>query len=234
MIVAPHQPAYLPWLGYFHKLSLCDLYVYFDHVDKSKQDFTNRNKIKTLQGPIWLTVPLLKSESKRICDLSIDPRVPWQKSHLTSIQNNYSKSEYFKNYFEDLQAFYAKGYENFSDMNFEYLQLLTRLLGMPVECIRSRDLGVTLQKNEGIYQLLEKVGGSKIVFGQNGVDYVDVEQYKEQGFDVYFQKYTHPIYPQLFGQFEPCLSVLDLLFNCGPASLSILLSGNAERSTIFR
>lgn len=231
MIVSAHQPAYLPWLGYFHKMSLCDTFVYYEHVAQSKKDFTARNRVKTSQGSQWLSVPVRKGESTRIQDLQVDGR-DWQRVHFKTLLSCYGKATYSSRYMGDFEALYLGHYDNFSDMNLKFTQVLMKMLGLEVQIIRSPDLGINLSKNDGIFQMMEKLGAKKIVFGAHGRDYVDISSYKERGIKCYFQDYKHPEYPQLFGLFEPYMSIVDLIFNCGPNSLSILKSGNKLKSEI--
>lgn len=233
MIVSAHQPSYLAWLGYFHKVSLCDVFVYYDNVDHSKRDFTTRNKIKTSQGPMWLTVPVKKGPTKKIVDLSIDNKTAWQRRHLKGIQTCYGKSEYYDSYANRLEEFFQKSYGNFADMNFDLTKLLLELLGLRVEMLRSSQMGTTGAKNDGIYQMLEILGAKKIVLGVNGWDYVNLEEYRRRGIRCYFQDYKHPEYKQMFGEFSPFMSVVDLIFNCGPNSLAVIKSKNVLKSELF-
>lgn len=234
MIISAHQPSYLPWLGYFHKVSLCEKFVYFEHVPHSKKDFTTRNKIKTSQGEMWLTVPVSKNNSNLICDLKIDNNMSWKRVHIKSIENCYKRSTFFKDYFKDLENFYSKNYKNFSDMNFELTQLLFDFLGMKVDMIRSKDLNIHGTKNEGIFELMEILNAKQLVFGPNARDYIVEEDYKMRGIKYYFQEYNHPEYLQRFGDFLPYMSVLDLLFNCGSKSLEIIKKNNVKKEDIFK
>lgn len=233
MIVSAHQPAYLAWLGYFHKATLCDVFVYYDHVEHSNRDFTTRNRIKTSQGPMWLTVPVKSGPAKRIADLSIDNNTAWQKRHLKGIQTSYGKAEYFGKYARFLEEFLLNRYENFADMNFELTRLLFDILGLNVELLRSSSMGISGTRNDGIYQMLELLGARKIVFGVNGRDYADVEEYRARGIECFFQEYRHPAYRQMHGEFSPFMSVVDLIFNCGPDSLAIIKSNNVLKTELF-
>ena len=232
MIVSAHQPAYLPWLGYFHKISLCDTFVYYEHVSHSKRDFTTRNKIKTSQGPMWLTVPVLKGEEDQISKLKINPQIPWQRQHLKSLETCYGKTPYFSKYMDQIRPFYESYDGEFSDLVFEMTKTFLEILGLNVKLIRSTDLPIDQPKNEGIFQMMEALEANKIVFGAHGRDYVLLEEYRAKNLKFYFQDYQHPVYPQAYGEFLPCMSILDLIFNCGPNSLSILTSGNILKQNI--
>jgi hypothetical protein len=94
MILTAHQPVYLPWLGLFHKIALSDTYVYFDDVQYQMKDWNNRNHIKTVRGPLWLTVPVLCKgyREKKIRDIEINNQEPWQRKHWKTLHVNYGKT----------------------------------------------------------------------------------------------------------------------------------------------
>ena len=100
MILTAHQPVYLPWLGLFHKISLADIFVYFDQVQYLPKDWMNRNEIKTATGPSWLTVPILKKghRERKTSEIEINNEIDWRKKHLKTIKNNYCKSPFFEKY----------------------------------------------------------------------------------------------------------------------------------------
>lgn len=214
-------------------MSLCDVFVYYDNVDHSNRDFTTRNKIKTSQGPMWLTVPVKRGPTRKIADLSIDNGTAWQRRHFKGIQTCYGKSEYYDRYADRLEEFFQKSYGNFADMNFDLTKILLELLGLRVELMRSSRMGTTGAKNDGIYQMLEMLGSKKIVLGANGRDYVNLEEYRARGIQVYFQDYKHPEYKQMHGEFSPFMSVVDLISNCGPNSLAVIKSKNVLKSELF-
>ena len=120
MILTAHQPVYLPWLGLFHKIALSDLFVWFDDVQYQTKDWNNRNKIKTANGPIWLTVPVLSKNhfDTKVGKIKINNNLPWAKKHLKSIKFAYSKSKYFNNYFDFFVETYNKDWEFLSNLNF--------------------------------------------------------------------------------------------------------------------
>ena len=105
MIVSVHQPQYIPWIGYFHKIAKSDEFVILDNVQYKKREFQNRNKILTKTGPIWLTVPVITKERflQKISEVEIDNTVRWQEKHWESIKFNYSHSKYFKDYKNKVQ-----------------------------------------------------------------------------------------------------------------------------------
>jgi hypothetical protein len=182
---------------------------------------------------MWLTVPVKRGPTRKIVDLSIDNESAWQRRHLKGIRACYGKSEYYDKYAGRLAEFFEKSYENFADMNFDLTRLLFDILGLKVELLRSSSMGISGARNEGIYQMLELLGARKIVFGVNGRDYADVEEYRSRGIECFFQEYRHPEYRQLHGEFSPFMSVVDLIFNCGPDSLDVIKSNNIVKTELF-
>lgn len=235
MILTAHQPVYLPWLGLFHKIALADTFVLFNQVQYLPKDWNNRNKIKTADGPIWLTVPVLKSghREKVLTDIEINNTIPWQRKHWKSISLNYKKAPYFKqwaDFFEDL--YLNREWKHLSKLNDYMLRWFLDILKIKVNFIDARDLDLEGKKNSLVLDMCRKLNADTYIFGALGQDYADSEAFEQQGIKVIFQDYRHPEYPQLYGDFVPYLSIIDLLFNCGPDSLDILLSKNITKSNI--
>ena len=110
MKVTIMQPAYLPWLGYFDRVSKSDLFIVLDHVsmdNSSKNKFANRNKIRTHQGWSWLTIPIQSSGSSQdipLNELHINNSFNWRKKHFKSIQSCYQKSPFYSQHESFLHA----------------------------------------------------------------------------------------------------------------------------------
>lgn len=227
MVLTAHQPVYLPWLGLFHKISLADRFVSFNRVQYLPKDWNNRNKVKTANGPVWLTVPVLTKghRLKGIDEIEIDNHSSWQRKHWTTLQHSYGKAPHFARYSHFFEDVYTREWTYLADLNDEMLRWFLGVLGIDVEFTRASDHDFTGTKSELVLDMCRQLGADRYVFGAVGRDYAEVEQFTEAGIEVVFQDYRHPTYPQLYGEFEPYLSVVDLLFNCGEDSLEILLSG---------
>ncbi|MBN2569182.1 MAG: WbqC family protein [Deltaproteobacteria bacterium] len=225
MILTAHQPVYLPWLGLFHKISLAHAFVSFNQVQYLQKDWNNRNKIKTAQGDIWLTVPVLAAghREKILTDIEINNSLPWQRKHWKSILLNYKKAPFFEEYvsfFEDV--YLKKEWQYLVDLNDYMLRWFLKTLGIDVEFVDARDKDFQGSKNALVLDMCVKMGAEKYIFGILGKDYADRIPFEKKGIKIYFQDYKHPTYPQLHGEFISHLSVIDLLFNCGPDSRRIL------------
>lgn len=235
MILTAQQPAYLPWLGLFHKIALSDVYVSLDSVQFEKNSFSNRNKIKTANGPVWLTVPVsLKGHTgNTIRETEIDNSKNWQKKHFTSIYLNYKKAPFFNKYadfFED--TYIKKEWHVISELNDYMLRWFLEQLGIKIQFHQSSKLNLKGHKTELVLNMCKKLGAEIYLFGILGKDYVKEEEFIRENIRIWFQDYEHPVYPQLYGDFLSNMSIIDLLFNCGNKSLEILMSGNITKKEI--
>jgi hypothetical protein len=229
MILTAHQPVYLPWLGLFHKIALAEQFCVFDVVQYQTKDFNNRNKIKTHTGPIWLSVPVESSNhfEKLICDIKIVDN-GWNRKHVKSIKHSYMKAPYFKDYVDAVEELLLGRQHVFlSELNSEMLATFLKLLDINVPLVKASDYQFTGKKSDLVLDMCLTLNASDYIFGEQGKNYADVDAFRAKGVNVYFQKYNHPVYSQVNGPFEPYMSVIDLLFNCGPASRDIIMSGNA-------
>ena len=236
-IVSGHQPVYLPWLGLFHKISLCDVFVFMDDVQYLKQDWNNRNRIKGPQGAFWLTVPVSLRESASDClkDIRVvqenwGDRKNWQQVHWKSLESCYRRAPYWDDYADELRAIYlATRWDFLSPLNERLLTFFLSALDMPAEIVRASEIGFTGRKSDLVLDHCRKLGAGFCVLGAHGRDYLDEQKFRDENIGFYYQDYQHPVYPQLFGDFVSHLSAVDLLFNCGPESRRILLAGNMTK-----
>jgi hypothetical protein len=230
VILAAHQPVYLPWLGLFHKIALADLFCYFDIAQYQTKDYNNRNKIKTQSGDIWLSVPVESKNhfQKSVGDIRIVPG-SWQRKHLKSIQYAYQSAPHYRRYIEGLEAVLLGSFETLSALNLQILRWLMESLRLTTPIVKASDYSFLGTKSDLVLDMCLKLRADVYVFGAQGRDYADVEKFRANGVEPYFQDYRHPVYPQLHGEFLPYMSIIDLLFNAGPDSLDILLAGNVSR-----
>jgi len=222
-VVAIHQPQYLPWLGYFDKLDRCDVFCLLDTVQYKKNEFQNRNRIKTTDGWQWLTVPVTYRFPQRIEEVGVNQTVDWQRKHLQALKTNYGKAPYFGTYFASFEDFYQKPYELLVDVNVACIRLLMELLGLERKLILSSSLTVdTEDPTLRLVEICRALEGNAYLSGRDGAKYMDVHMFASNQINILFQDFKHPQYPQCYGPFEPNMSVVDLLFNCGPESLATI------------
>jgi len=229
MIVAVHQPQYLPWLGYFDKMDRADLFVLLDTVQFKKNEWQNRNRIKTAQGWQWLTVPVAYRFPQRINQVEINPRINWARKHLLAMRINYSKAPYFSDYFDSFEKILSENWQGIAALNLRLVRALTELLGISTPLRLASELGNLPEgPDERLIAICQHLGAAVYLAGMGGKDYMNLEKFDKAGIKVVFQEFKHPVYPQLYGEFLPNLSVVDLLFNCGKQSLRIIREAQKE------
>ena len=221
------QPGYLPWLGFFEQMHKSDVFVIYDDVQYDKNGWRNRNRIKTANGIQWLTVPVLRKfeQHPMIKDVLIDNTVNWRKKHLLSIKQSYAKAAFFKKYESMLDDAYSRSWDRLVDIDMFFILKFAESLGIDTKkIIRSSSLNIAGDRIERLVKICLHFGADIFFEGASGRNYIDPEVFLTHGINVEFQNYLHPTYKQLYGDFVPYLSVVDLLFNCGDNSLSILAS----------
>ena len=228
MIVAVHQPQYLPWLGYFDKIRQADIFCYLDNVQYKKNDWQNRNRIKTSQGWQWITVPVHYQFPEKICEVKMNPKVKWQKKHLQALITNFRRSPFFENFINIYEQIYSKDWEYLADLNIYFVERLKDALGLSQKpAIKSSQLELRKDPTDRLIDICKAVKADTYMSGQDGVKYMDLERFKENSIKVVIQDFKHPVYPQLFNDFQSHMSIVDLLFNCGPESLEIIWRANS-------
>lgn len=226
MRVGIHQPMYLPWCGLFDRISRCDIFVLLDNVQYSKNYFINRNKIKTPSGWSWITIPVLThgKQNPLIKDVDIDQKILWENQHWKSIFFSYSKAPFFSEHADFFKDLYAERYLHLDYVIEKSLAYLLKSLDISTKIIRASDLDISGKKDEYILNICKNLGADQYLSGPDGRNYLNLQQWHDANIDVLFHDYQHPVYPQLYGNFEPNMSIIDLLFNCGTKSREILTS----------
>jgi hypothetical protein len=223
MIVSIHQPQYLPWLGYFDKIDRSDVFVLLDDVQFKKNEWQNRNKIKTAQGWQWLTVPVTYQHLQRINDVEINNKDKWQHRQRQAILSNYRKAPFWSRLEGFFTEVFSSEWTSISALNIFVVRKLTELLGIETPLFVSSEIGAFPEEpDERLIAIAKHFGAEVYLAGSGGHAYMDLEKYERHGIRVLFQDFRHPEYRQLFGAFEPFMSVVDLIFNHGDESLQII------------
>lgn len=221
--VAIHQPNFLPWIGYFYKMANCDVFVILDDAKHSKSSPTNKNKIKTPNGIKTLSVPLSKKEVA-IKEVTIFNDGQWNKQHWRIIYDSYRKAPYFEEYSPIFEKIYNAKWDYLCELNIEIIKIVKQILKIKSQIIISSELQVNLgSKSERNMNICKFLGGDVYLSGTGARKYNDEDAFLKAGIKLEYTDFKHPIYPQLWGDFVPNLSVVDLLFNCGAESKKILL-----------
>ena len=226
MIVSINQPAYLPWLGYFHRIAVSDAHIVLDHVQFEKNSFTNRNKVRTAQGWCWLTVPV-KTSGKfgelPINQIEIANQKNWALKHWQSLRLNYSNAPFFESHAAFLESIYTRPWQKFVDLTGEITAYLLDAFGIGTRLYFSSQMNASGKKDELVLNLCLELGATEYLSGPLGRNYLREDVFSNHGIKVRYDDYQHPTYPQVYPGFEPYMSALDLLCNAGPASLEIIL-----------
>lgn len=226
--VAIMQPTYLPWLGYFGLMQSVDLFVVLDSVQFAKRSWQQRNQIKTMNGPLWLSVPVL-SKGKReqlISEVEIDYSQDFPRSHQKTLEMNYRKSAYFDSLSPQLFAMLGADNKYLAGLTINSILWIRDVLGIttPIRFASEFEMGGT--KADLLASLCEQAGATEYISPPGSKDYLDEsDAFAKRGIPLSYFEFKHPEYPQRFGDFLPYMSVVDMLFNCGPESASAIEKG---------
>lgn len=227
MILAGHQPEYLPYMGFFYKASCCDKFIFVDHVQYAKKTFQNRNRIRTAHGSkgwIWLSVPVITHGRlyQRICDVEINNNLNWQEKHWKSITLAYKKAPYFENYKDFFEKIYTQKWTKLAELNETIIKYIFKELDIKVEIFKSSDYNFMGKRTELLIEMCKVIGADAYLSGQGGKLYVEENKFKEGNLKHKFCEFKHPIYQQRFKPFVPYMSIIDMLFNCGEKTAEII------------
>ena len=216
--VAVLQSNYIPWKGYFDIIHDVDTFVFYDDVQFTKNDWRNRNRIKTAQGVQWLSVPVGGDIGRTIREVAI-PDSRWQRKHFETLKQSYGKARHFAHLEPFLEEAYVKRrWDNLSAMNQFFVTTLARdFLGLATRFEDSSSYALRGAKQERLLELLVAMGATTYVSGPSGRDYMDTGVFERAGIRVVFKDYSgYPEYPQLHPPFEHRVSILDLIAHTGP------------------
>ena len=216
--VAVLQSNYIPWKGYFDIVHDVDLFIFYDDLQYTKNDWRNRNKIKTDKGPEWLSIPAGSSADRLICEVELHDS-SWQKKHWKTILQHYGKCPHFSRYqplFEEI--YLGRKWSNLSEFNHHLIRIISSdILNLSTVFHDSREYPLTGQKLDRLMNLVTQSGADSYISGPAAKDYIDTSRFDAAGVELVWKDYSgYPAYPQRFPPFEHAVSILDLLFNVGP------------------
>ena len=224
------QPAYLPWLGFFDRIDEAAICVILDnvHLDtNSKTRFTNRNKIRTKNGDLWLSLPMVTKggyQKFHINEIAL-VQDKWPKKHWKSIEMSYNKANFFHDYKEIINSWYLKKWSRMQDLLDFTTKDLLNILKIDTKIINSSSLEVNSEKSDLILDICKKTNAETYLSGPFGRSYLEQKEFKLNNIEVLFHDYNHPVYTQTYEGFSAYMSVIDLLFNQGSSSMSIIKKG---------
>jgi hypothetical protein len=223
--VAILQSNYLPWKGYFDLLNSVDDFIFYDEVQYTKNDWRNRNRIKTTQGVQWLTIPVRQERlAQKISETQVSDSA-WGKRHWRALAQAYARAPYFEQYRPELEKLYTTDEVQLSAINQYFIQAINAWLGIRTMLHSAADFAVEGDRTARLVQLVQAVGGTDYVSGPAASVYLDAAQFAQAGIGLTWMSYEgYPEYSQLHGSFEHRVSVLDLLLNAGPTARQYMLS----------
>lgn len=226
--VAIMQPTYLPWSGYFGLMRSVDLFIFFDSVQFARRSWQQRNQIKTANGAQWLTVPVISKgkRDQRIDEVEIDSSAQFAAAHTKAIELNYRKALAYAGLAPGILTELNAPHPKLVELTIGLTRKIQELLGIETPVLRSSAMHGAGTKAELLASLCREVGATEYVSPPGSQEYLDEsDAFERAGIPVRYFRFQHPEYPQLFGEFLPYMSCIDLLFNCGDRSLSLIESG---------
>lgn len=219
MIIAIHQPNYLPYLGFFDKMRQADIFVIYDDAQFNKEDFQHRNKIRIFHGWKWLTIPVEKMRIP-INDIRIKNEINnkgllWSDRHFKDIMDNYKDTPYYQTYEKEFKDIFKQRYNRLIDLNMQLIHFIKCAFNLDTEIIFSSELGFKTTSTERLVNVIEALEGDIYLSGPIGREYLDLSLFEKKGIKVEFQDFKPPIYRQCYDGFIPNMSAIDALFNIG-------------------
>lgn len=217
-LISIHQPQYLPWFFFYQKILDSNKFVFLDNVNFQKNGLHNRNKIKTKDGDLWLTVPVIKSSGLHINEIKIDNKQEWIKKHLKTIDESYGKSSFYKKYKNEFCDIYEKDYKNLSELNISLIKFFLRLMEIDVPIYLSSEMNIHENGSSLLLEICKKLNADCYLSGPGGVNYLNQNIFLKDNVKIkYLQKKTILPYDQFHRHinYMPNLSMLDFLFCVG-------------------
>jgi hypothetical protein len=217
--VAILQSNYIPWKGYFDMIAAVDEFILYDDMQYTRRDWRNRNQIKTPQGLQWLTVPVLVKGKyhQEIRETEIDGTA-WAAAHWKALVQNYKRTPHFEGVTAWLEPIYVgESFTHISELNRRLIEQVCAYLGINTKITNSWDYNLADGKTERLAALCRQAGGTEYISGPAAKDYVEEQVFSDLNIKLTWFDYAgYPEYPQQWGDFVHGVTILDLLFNCGP------------------
>jgi hypothetical protein len=219
------QPMFFPWVGLFEQITLADTYVHYNTVQfPIGRSLMNRVQIKTSKGSQWLTIPIKHQGIQSINQVEIDYNQHWQDKHLKTLRQNYSKSQFFMEMLDIVSSIYAKNFRCLSELNIYSIEHISKYFGIETQFITSSQYSFDSSSSELLLNITESLNGDTYITGHGAKNYLEHSIFEKKGISVEYINYKKISYPQLYGEFTPFVSVLDLIANLGKEGKAVMLS----------
>ena len=202
----------------------CDKFVFLDNVPFTKNGLQNRNRIKTSAGVSWLTVPVLQKGlfGQLTNDVKINNDVDWRKKNWNSVYMSYCKAPFFSDYSDFFENVYKFEWSNLVELNLEFLKFIMAELGINIPTCLASELNCSGKGSELLLNICKKLSATVYLSGVSGKKYLKEGEFKDNHIELRYHEFVHPVYDQLYGEFIPNLSIIDLMFNHGKKSIDII------------
>lgn len=228
MKVVISQPMFFPWIGFFEQIKLCDIYVHYNDVQYSKGGFTNRVQVKSPEGSKWLTVPLKNLHlGQHINQVEINNQLDWRTNHFDLLKRCYGSAPHYTEMIKVVENVYSRDWELLDDLSQATLNMICEYFDFfeKKKFINIKDLNIDGSSTERVLDTTLKVGADVYITGHGASKYLDHTIFEKAGVRVEYLNYQKTPYPQLYGEFSPYVSILDLIANVGKDGINWIHSG---------
>lgn len=232
MRITIHQPHYLPWLGYLEKIDRADLFVVLDTVQFKKNEWQNRNRIRTPSGWQWLTVPVLHRFGQTMGDVRINPADRWAEKHARALALHYARAPYRDQVMEGLVSLYERPWERLAELNLAVLRWILQAFGITTPVRLASEFAARAEPTDRLIDICRTTGATRYLAGPGAGQYMDVMRFRASGVALEVQAFHHPVYRQCYEPFVPGMASIDLLFMYGGDALRILREAGAQASDV--
>jgi hypothetical protein len=229
MRICFNQPNFIPWGGFFARLLHSDRMILLDDTLLARGfTYVNRNRIKGPAGEVWITVPLKRKGRGRqkIKDLEIYQKKRWAKDFLLTLKHVYAKSLFYERVFPEIKEAVEIEDDQFAHMAVALLKVIQDKLVIDKEFILQSEIGISGKGSDLLVALAKELGAGEVLMPYFSRKVVDWTPFHRENIHIHFLRYDPPQYPQFWGTFMKKLSVLDLLFCCGPKGSSVIERGS--------
>jgi hypothetical protein len=220
MLVAIHQPNFLPWLGFFDKIRRSDIFVMMDNAQFSKTGGTWTNRVQVIVNgePAWLTMPIVRAYHglRIIREMKINENNEWRTKLLRTIEHNYRRAPYFGTVFPLVQLTFQNRTDELAKYNLAAIRQLCAAIEIRTPTVLGSALETEGRSTDLLISMVKAVGGTGYLAGGGASGYQESDKFRQAGLDLIYQEFQHPMYPQFnTSTFKPGLSIVDALMNCG-------------------
>jgi hypothetical protein len=219
------QPMLFPWVGHLEQVRLADAFVHYDDVQYVPRSLANRVRIKTRNGPLWLTVPVVSAGRQAIADVALHGGVDWRRQHLRTLEHAFAKTPFRDDALALVHSVYDRQHGSLAELTIASVQALADYFALRTDFLRSSQLGVAGRATDRLVALCDHLHATDYVTGHGARNYLQADAFDHAGIAVHAMDYQRTPYPQQFGAFDPHVSALDLVANCGRDGRWLIASG---------